>query len=220
MQSPPDRISGHGWIEVIAGSMFSGKSEELIRRLRRAQIARQQVQVFKPALDERYSREEVVSHSDQRIRSERIRSAAEVLERLQPETQVVGIDEAQFLDADLVEVCERLANSGRRVIVAGLDQDYRGLPFEPVPQLLAVAEYITKTRAICVRCGQPALRSQRITASTERVVVGAGEAYEPRCRACFEPPEPTGRELFAGPNDAAEPERGGTIGADTRRDRV
>ena len=197
MQSPPDRTSGHGWIEVIAGSMFSGKSEELIRRLRRAQIARQKVQVFKPAIDSRYSQEEVVSHSEQRIRSERITRPAEILEFLQPDTQVVGIDEAQFLDLDLVEVCERLANSGRRVIVAGLDQDYRGLPFEPVPQLLAVAEYITKTRAICVCCGQPALRSQRITTSTERVVVGAGDAYEPRCRACFAPPDQPARELWS-----------------------
>lgn len=206
MQTPPDRISGHGWIEVIAGSMFSGKSEELIRRLRRAQIARQKVQVFKPAIDTRYSAAEVVSHNDQRIQSERITRASEILTRLRPETQVVGIDEAQFLDTDLVDVCERLANTGTRVIVAGLDQDYRGIPFEPMPQLLAVAEYITKTRAICVCCGQPALRSQRITASTERVVVGAADTYEPRCRACYEDPEAEPRALF----EAAErePERG------------
>ena len=196
MHHPPDRISGSGWIEVIAGSMFSGKSEELIRRLRRAQIARQKVQVFKPALDDRYSEEEVVSHSAQRIASERVTRAQEILACVRPDTQVVGIDEAQFLDLDLVAVCERLANSGVRVIVAGLDQDYRGLPFEPVPQLLAVAEYITKTRAICVRCGQPALRSQRLSASTERVVVGAGDTYEPRCRACYDDPEAAGRELF------------------------
>lgn len=196
MQTPPDRTTGGGWIEVIAGSMFSGKSEELIRRLRRAQIARQKVQVFKPEIDTRYSKEEVVSHNDQRIPSERIIRAADVLERLRPGTQVVGIDEAQFLDMDLVAVCQRLADSGIRVIVAGLDQDYRGLPFEPVPQLLAVAEYITKTRAICVRCGQPALRSQRITPSTERVVVGAGDAYEPRCRACYSAPEGEEAALF------------------------
>src|SRR2546426_12072603 len=138
MHSPPDRISGSGWIEVIAGSMFSGKSEELIRRLRRAEIARQKVQVFKPALDNRYSEEDVVSHSAQRMPGERVAQAREILARVLPDTRVVGIDEAKFLDADLVDVCERLANSGIRVIVAGLDQDYRGQPFEPVPQLLAV----------------------------------------------------------------------------------
>jgi thymidine kinase len=198
MQTPPDRTTGHGWIEVIAGSMFSGKSEELIRRLRRAQIARLKVQVFKPEVDTRYSRQEVVSHSDQRIESERITRATEILDRLHADTQVVGIDEAQFLDSDLVEVCERLANNGTRVIVAGLDQDYRGQPFDPVPQLLAKAEYITKTRAICVRCGQPALRSQRTTGSTERVVVGASDTYEPRCRACYDDPEGEPSALFGG----------------------
>jgi thymidine kinase len=196
MQSLPDRAGHVGWIEVIAGSMFSGKSEELIRRLRRAQIARQHVQVFKPAIDDRYSVEDVVSHSSQRIASERVTRASEILERIDPQVQVIGIDEAQFLDLDLVAVCERLANAGIRVIVAGLDQDYRGRPFEPVPQLLAIAEYITKTRAICVRCGQAALRSQRLGASTERVIVGAAETYEPRCRACYEDPEAEGPRLF------------------------
>ena len=205
MQSPPDRTAGAGWIEVIAGSMFSGKSEELIRRLRRAQIARQKVQVFKPAIDDRYSAQDVVSHSDQRWPSERIARARDILERVHESTRVVGIDEAQFLDLELVDVCERLANSGIRVIVAGLDQDYRGIPFEPVPQLLAVAEYITKTRAICVVCGQPALRSQRLGGSTERVVVGAGETYEPRCRACYQSPGGPSRELF----DADPPPPGG-----------
>ena len=194
MQAPPHARPGS--IEVITGSMFSGKSEELIRRLRRAEIARQKVQVFKPALDRRYSEEDVVSHSAQRIPSERVTSAREILERVHPDTRVVGIDEAQFLDLELIDVCERLANSGVRVVVAGLDQDYRGKPFEPVPQLLAIAEHITKTRAICVRCGQPALRSQRLGASTERVVVGAGETYEPRCRACYEDPEGPPRGLF------------------------
>jgi thymidine kinase len=206
MHTPPDRAGKSGWIEVICGSMFSGKSEELIRRLRRAQIARQPVQVFKPAIDTRYSAEDVVSHNAQRIPSERVTGAREILERLQPETRVVGIDEAQFLDMELVDVCERLANSGLRVIVAGLDQDYRGVPFEPVPQLLAIAEYITKTRAICVCCGQPALRSQRLGASTERVVVGAGETYEPRCRDCFDDPEAPGRTLFERPpSDSIDP---------------
>ena len=196
MQSPPDRPAGSGWIEVIAGSMFSGKSEELIRRLRRAEIARQRVQVFKPEIDTRYSADDVVSHSAQRLPCDRVTHASEILERMQPGTQVVGIDEAQFFDSDLVAVCERLANVGIRVVVAGLDQDYRGKPFEPMPQLLAVAEYITKTRAICVRCGQPALRSQRLGAATERVVLGAAETYEPRCRACFEDPDAAGEELF------------------------
>ena len=191
-----ERRAGAGWIEVIAGSMFSGKSEELIRRLRRARIARQAVQVFKPAIDDRYSVDDVVSHSDQRLPSERVAAAEEIWNRVRPETQVVGIDEAQFLDSDLVAVCERLADAGLRVVVAGLDQDYRGRPFEPMPQLLAVAEFITKTRAICVRCGEPALRSQRLGQSTERVVVGADESYEPRCRGCYEHPERPGAPLF------------------------
>jgi len=197
MQTSHERRHGSGWIEVIAGSMFSGKSEELIRRLRRARIARQHVQVFKPAIDDRYSADDVVSHSDQRLPSERVANAEEIWVRVHPETQVVGIDEAQFLDADLVAVCERLADAGLRVVVAGLDQDYLGRPFEPMPQLLAVAEYITKTRAICVRCGQPALRSQRLGRSTERVVVGAAESYEPRCRACYEGPDSSEAPLFA-----------------------
>lgn len=186
--NPVSRLQS-GWVEVITGSMFSGKSEELIRRLRRAEIARQKVQVFKPAVDTRDSQAEVVSHNDQRMRSQRVRTAREILEQLDDDTLVVGIDEAQFLDHDLVQVCEQLANAGKRVIVAGLDQDYRGQPFEPVPQLLAIAEYITKTRAICLCCGQPALRSQRLRGGTELVVIGAEEAYEPRCRACFELPE-------------------------------
>jgi thymidine kinase len=128
--------------------------------------------------------------------SERVTSAREILERVHHDTRVIGIDEAQFLDAELVDVCERLANSGLRVVVAGLDQDYRGQPFEPVPQLLAIAEHITKTRAICVVCGQPALRSQRLGASTERVVVGAADKYEPRCRSCYESPDAPPRQLF------------------------
>ena len=180
---------GTGWIEVICGSMFSGKSEELIRRLRRAKIAKQKVQVFKPKIDDRYSQSHIVSHNDQRIESEPVGSAREILERLHPDTQVVGIDEAQFLGMELVDVCDRLANEGRRVIVAGLDQDYRGEPFEPIPQLLAIAEDITKTLAVCMVCGRPANKSQRLVESRERVLVGAEGAYEPRCRNCFVPPE-------------------------------
>jgi thymidine kinase len=182
-----------GWIEVIAGSMFSGKSEELIRRLRRARIARQKVQVFKPRVDVRFSQDHIVSHSEMRHESRSAESAKHILEQLEPGTQVVGIDEGQFFDKDLVDVANTLARMGIRVIIAGLDQDYTGKPFEPMPQLLAIAEFITKTHAICVRCGQPANYSQRTFQSEERVAVGAGGMYEARCRRCFVPhaDEPT-----------------------------
>lgn len=176
-----------GWIEVICGSMFSGKTEELIRRLRRAQIAKLRVQVFKPIIDARYSKDHIASHSAQRLEAKVIRSAEEILSLVEKDTQVVGIDEAQFFNHDLIDVCQTLANRGLRVIVAGLDQDYRGVPFEPIPQLLAIAEYITKNTAICVVCGNPASRSQRIIPEGDRVVVGAQEAYEARCRICFDP---------------------------------
>jgi thymidine kinase len=176
-----------GWIEVIAGSMFSGKSEELIRRLRRAKIARQKVQVFKPDVDSRFSRDHIVSHSEMRHESSNIRSAEEVLAKVEPDTEVVGIDEGQFFDNALVDVATQLAKRGVRVIIAGLDQDYTGKPWEPMPQLLAVAEYITKTHAICMKCGQPANYSQRTFESEERVAVGAGGMYEARCRKCFVP---------------------------------
>jgi len=176
-----------GWIEVITGSMFSGKSEELIRRLRRAQIARQKVQIFKPLLDDRFSHDHIVSHSDMRIPSENVRSPAELLERVDEDTDVVGIDEGQFFDMNLPAACNALADRGKRVIVAGLDQDYLGRPFEPMPQLLAIAEYITKTLAICVVCGDPANHTQRLVPSSDRVLVGAGGLYEARCRHCFDP---------------------------------
>lgn len=189
MFSPPP---GYGWIEVICGSMFSGKSEELIRRLKRAVIARQKVQAFKPLTDDRFSRDHIVSHDENRIPSVAVASAREILQAVESDTQVVGIDEAQFFDLSLVEVCEELANRGVRVIVAGLDQDYLGRPFEPVPQLLAVAESITKLMAVCVCCGAPANRSQRLVARSERVLVGAGTMYEPRCRKCFVPQGPQG----------------------------
>ncbi len=182
---PSDLPRGSGWIEVICGSMFSGKTEELIRRLRRAQIARQRVKIFKPRCDARYATHQIVSHDDQKLDSELIDRAEEIIASIDAETQVVGIDEAQFFGLELVQVCEDLADSGRRVIVAGLDQDYRGRPFEPIPQLLAVAEYITKNLAICVVCGNPANRSQRITREKERIVIGAFEHYEARCRRCF-----------------------------------
>jgi thymidine kinase len=176
-----------GWVEVITGSMFSGKSEELIRRLRRAQIARQKVQIFKPAFDSRYSDHHIVSHSEMRIPSEQVSSAKDLLEKVLPDTEIVGIDEAQFFDLDLPAACNQLANMGKRVIVAGLDQDYLGKPFEPIPQLLAIAEYITKTLAICVVCGGPANHTQRLVASRDRVLLGAQGMYEARCRHCFDP---------------------------------
>jgi thymidine kinase len=176
-----------GWIEVIAGSMFSGKSEELIRRLRRAKIARQKVQVFKPAIDKRYSEDHIVSHSEMRHESGVVTTADEILARVETRTDVVGVDEGQFFDARLVDVANELAQRGVRVIIAGLDQDYMGRPFGPMPQLLSVAEYITKTHAICVRCGQPANYSQRIIEVEGQVVVGAADAYEARCRRCFVP---------------------------------
>ncbi|HWW85908.1 MAG TPA: thymidine kinase [Vicinamibacterales bacterium] len=183
VRSQPDQ----GWIEVVTGSMFSGKSEELIRRLRRAQIARQKVQIFKPHVDDRYANDHIVSHSEMRIPSETVENADQLLTHVDDDTDVVGIDEGQFFDARLPAVCNALADRGKRVIVAGLDQDYLGRPFEPMPQLLAIAEYITKTRAICVVCGNPANHTQRLVASADRVLVGASGVYEARCRRCFDP---------------------------------
>lgn len=181
------RHNGAGWIEVIVGSMFSGKSEELIRRLRRARIARQKVQVFKPKIDDRFSKVEIVSHSDMRHDSIAVANAQELLNAIEKGTEVIGIDEGQFLDEGLVQVSNELANRGIRVIIAGLDQDYTGKPFEPMPQLLAIAEFITKTHAICVKCGETANYSQRTVASDSRVEVGASDKYEARCRSCFVP---------------------------------
>jgi thymidine kinase len=176
-----------GWVEVIVGSMFSGKSEELIRRLNRAAIARQKVQVFKPIIDARYSVEEIASHSGRKHLSKPVTTAAELIEQVDADTQVIGIDEGQFFDPGLVEVVNELANSGKRVIIAGLDQDYTGKPFEPMPQLLCVAEYITKIHAICVKCGSTANFTQRTVESEARVEVGASDKYEARCRRCFVP---------------------------------
>src|SRR3954470_13814520 len=190
-----------GWIEVITGSMFSGKSEELIRRLRRAQIARRKVQIFKPRLDDRFSEDHIISHSDMRIPSVNLSSSRELLDRVLADTEVIGIDEGQFFDAELPAVCNTIADQGKRVIVAGLDQAYLGTrvisagldqdslgtPLEPMPQLLAIAEYITKTLAICMVCGAPANHTQRLVASNARVLVGAQGTYEARCRHCFDP---------------------------------
>ncbi len=181
------RKNGTGWIEVIVGSMFSGKSEELIRRLNRARIARQKVQVFKPRIDDRYSKEEIASHSGMTHISNPVMTAKDLLERIDEDTEVVGIDEGQFFDAGIVEAVNELANNGKRVIIAGLDQDFMGKPFEPMPQLLSIAEFITKTHAICVRCGQTANYSQRTFESEELVEVGASGKYEARCRKCFVP---------------------------------
>ena len=176
-----------GWIEGIVGSMFSGKSEELIRRLNRARIARQKVQVFKPQIDARYSVEQIASHSGQKHDSSPVASADEMMALVNTDTQVVGIDEGQFFDMAIVDAVNRLASSGKRVIVAGLDQDYTGKPFEPMPQLLSIAEFITKTHAICVKCGGTANYSQRTVESDARVEVGAADKYEARCRQCFVP---------------------------------
>lgn len=173
-----------GWIEVICGSMFSGKTEELIRRLKRARIARQKVEIFKPIIDTRYSEEEVVSHDENSIMSTPVSSSSNIL-LLTSEVEVVGIDEAQFFDMGLIEVCNKLAEQGMRVIVAGLDIDYLGRPFGPIPGLLATAEYVTKVHAICVRCGNLAHHSHRITEGDKLVQLGETDSYEPLCRRCF-----------------------------------
>lgn len=202
--------SAAGWIEVVCGSMFSGKTEELIRRLKRARIARQSVEIFKPALDNRYAEAfgegAVVSHDENAIPSQVVYAPQQIL-LLATDADVVGIDEAQFFDESLVDVCQRLARDGKRVILAGLDQDYQGRPFEPVPQLMAVAEHVTKLHAICMRCGAPANHSQRLVRDGSRVLVGEKEAYEPRCRRCFEPPvaSPTPTTTHAVPSDSPAP---------------
>ncbi|MFZ1321491.1 MAG: thymidine kinase [Ignavibacteria bacterium] len=170
-----------GHIEVICGSMFSGKTEELIRRIRRAEIAKQRVKVFKPKIDNRYSEFEIVSHNDQSYPSEVVERAEEILEK-SFDVEVIGIDEAQFFENDLIDICQNLADAGKRVIVAGLDQDYRAMPFEPMPQLLAIAEYISKTHAVCVICGAPANRTHRVTQNEDQILVGASNHYEARCR--------------------------------------
>jgi thymidine kinase len=176
---------GAGFIEVICGSMFSGKTEELIRRLRRAVIARQNVKVYKPAIDRRYGDEDVVSHSAQRLPSKAVTSAEEILADVSDSVQVVGIDEAQFFEPELVSVCRQLAGQGKRVIVAGLEQDYRAQPFQTMALLMVEAEYVTKNLAICVVCGAPALRNQRTAGKSGQILVGGAEAYEARCRRCF-----------------------------------
>jgi thymidine kinase len=189
-----------GWIEVICGPMFSGKSEELMRRLRRARIARKRVQVFKPIIDTRYSHDEIVSHGDVRMRSEVVDSAADIVKKIDWRSQVIGVDEANFMGSELIEVAGQLADTGKQVILAGLDTDFMGRPFSPIPELLAQAESITKTLAICMRCGNPAKHTQRLVESDDLIVVGAGGMYEARCRRCFEPGVPKQEYLeFARP---------------------
>jgi thymidine kinase len=213
MSEPTLPLPTTGWIEVIVGSMYSGKTEELIRRLRRAQIARQRVEIFKPEIDVRYARDHIVSHSELRIPSRAVKTAEDIL-RYASEAQVIGIDEGPFLGPGLVKVCERLARRGKRVVVAGLDQDYSGKPFEPMPQLLAIAEYITKTLAICVVCGNPANRTYRKKRLAGRVVVGGSDLYEARCRRCFE----LGRRVQA-PDSAPDPGGSHEVSATPKRPR-
>lgn len=181
---PHYRGQRSGWIEVICGSMFSGKTEELIRRLKRAKIANQRVEIFKPRIDNRYDEIKVVSHDANFVLSTPVDHAAELLS-LAEQVDVVGIDEAQFFDMELPDVCQQLAVKGIRVIVAGLDMDFRGLPFGPIPQLLAVSEYITKVHAICTHCGNLATHSYRLSAAGDTVLLGEKEQYEPRCRTCY-----------------------------------
>ena len=175
-----------GWIEVVCGSMFSGKTEELIRRVHRAEYARRKIQVFKPEIDNRYEEDHIVSHSKMKTPSQIVKNAQEIHDLVKYDTEIIAIDEVQFFDDNIVTVCDKLADNGKRVIVAGLDQDYSGKPFGPMPALLAIAEYVSKLNAICVKCGNPASRTQRLTKSKETVVVGATDIYEARCRNCHE----------------------------------
>lgn len=181
MQALPRDI---GWVEVVCGPMFSGKTSELIRRMERCVYARQEIEIFKPSLDTRYAEMEIVSHSEMRLTAKPVSCASEILERSDSTSEVVGIDEAQFFDESLVPVVQELAARGKRVIIAGLDQDFRGEPFEPMPQLMAIAEFVSKQLAICMMCGNPAGRSQRMVKAQSQVVLGATEAYEARCRKC------------------------------------
>ncbi len=177
-----------GWIEVICGSMFSGKTEELMRRVRRAQIAKMDTIIFKPRVDDRYSPEHIVSHNQLKLDSQIVETADEILSKSQ-KTEVIAIDEAQFFDDDIVEICKILAKQKKRIIIAGLDTDYRGKPFGPMPELMCEADYVDKLRAICVKCGNPATYTQRTSKDSQRVVIGETDKYEARCRNCYKPPE-------------------------------
>ncbi|MDD5015061.1 MAG: thymidine kinase [Atribacterota bacterium] len=184
-----------GWIEVICGSMFSGKSEELIRRVRRVQIAKKKVQVFKPTIDDRYDVQHIYSHNGTKVEAINVVKSKEILETVEPDTEVIAIDEAQFYEHDIVSICQKFADQGRRVIIAGLDQDFRGEPFGPIPQLLAIAEYVDKLQAICMICGNTASRTQRLVNgqpakySDPTILIGAKESYEARCRKCHVVPK-------------------------------
>ncbi|MCL2290698.1 MAG: thymidine kinase [Bacteroidetes bacterium] len=187
LETKANRSNKKGWIEVICGSMFSGKTEELIRRIKRAQFAKQKIELFKPAIDTRYAETEVVSHDASAMPSTPVHNAAEILLYVSMDTvEVVGIDEIQFFDEGIVEVCNQLANAGIRVMVAGLDMDYLGNPFGPMPKLMAIAEYVSKVHAICTRCGDLAHYSHRIVAGDKQVLLGEKDAYEPLCRSCFQ----------------------------------
>ncbi len=179
--------ASHGWIEVVCGSMFSGKTQELIRRLKLATIARQKVQVFNSHLDVRYAKQHIVSHDKAMIACKAVKNSRDILKAVDKDTQVVGVDEVHFFDPDIVGVCQKLADSGRRVIAAGLDKDYRGEPFLNMARLMAVSEFVTKNLAICMVCGAPANFSQRLSESGRRIEVGAADKYEARCRKCFTP---------------------------------
>ncbi len=185
LENTAGRSTGQGWIEVITGSMFSGKTEELIRRLKRARFAKQNVEIFKPKIEVRYSSEKVVSHDENAIHSTPVDSSANIL-LLASGVEVVGIDEAQFFDEGLVDVCNQLANRGARVIAAGLDMDYKGVPFGPMPGLMAIAEYVSKVHAICVRCGNLAQYTHRLSEDDKLIVLGETDIYEPLCRACYD----------------------------------
>ena len=178
------RNKNSGWIEVICGPMFSGKTEELIRRLVRAQFAKQEVKIFKPSLDNRYSEEYIVSHNKRRIKSIIIKNIDEI-QKYSKDSDVIGIDDAQFFDSSLIDICKNLATNGKRVVVAGLEKDYQAIPFGPMPELLVDAEYVTKVNAICMVCGDPASFTQRISTEKDLVVVGETDKYEARCRKCF-----------------------------------
>lgn len=184
IEHPYDRHNRRGWIEVITGSMFSGKTEELIRRIKRARIARQKVELFKPDIDKRYDESKVVSHDENALLSTPVQTSLQILLYVH-DADVVAIDEAQFFDSEIGSVCNQLADRGIRVIVAGLDMDYLGKPFGPIPNLLATAEYVTKVHAICIRCGHLAHHSNRIVKSKNLVVIGEKDSYEPLCRSCF-----------------------------------
>lgn len=184
LENDINKANRRGWIEVIVGSMFSGKTEELIRRLNRANIAKQKVEIFKPKIDVRYSEDDIVSHDSNSIRSTPVETAANIL-LMASNVDVVGIDEAQFFDMGIVEVCNELANQGMRVVVAGLDMDFKGVPFGPIPSLMATAEYVTKVHAVCMRCGSLAQYSHRFGSAENLVLLGETESYEPLCRHCY-----------------------------------